>query len=507
MSPLTLDRLRRGGQALMEELSREYYLAHAGLKPTAELRPIYARHAAILGDEALGFARETFQRAVPGSEEHRSARLLLEWQVESQAQRALAELDEREIAWESAAIVPLPDGRRLPFQRASIEIANASDRGERLTIEHARAELVARELAPLRRERFQRDRDLTESLGIAPDAIATFEVVSGINLTALAAECDSFLCDTQPMWDETVAETVRTKLGIRVEEATRADALALLRAREYDRYFPSSGAETAVRRQLAKMAVDADASGRIHYDTGEREGKRARAFCAPVRIPQEVYLVLRPHGGQADYRTLLHELGHALHFANTRPDQPFEYRWIGDNSVTEAYAMLFDHLIQDAGWLLRYTALGRANVATFRRSAGFEELQFLRRYCAKLIYETALYGGRVGWDALPEYYVETLTNATSFRYQAADAFVDVDPHFYAARYLRAWQFQALLAETLVERFDTDWYRNPRAGPWLVQNLFAEGQRELADEIADRVAGRPLSFAPLVRSTEALLVAS
>ena len=507
MSSLTLERLRRGGQALMEELSREYYLAHAGLKPTAELRPIYARHASVLGAEALGLAREAFRGAAPGSEERRGARMLLEWQVESQAQRTLAELDEREIAWESSAMVPLPDGRRLPFQRISIEIANTGDRAERLIMERARAELVERELAPLRRERFQRDRDFIEALGVGPDAIATFEAVSGIDLMALAAECESFLRDTEPMWEETVSETVRAKLGIRPQEATRADALALLRAREYDGSFPGSGAEAAVRRQLTEMGIDADASGRIHYDTGEREGKRARAFCAPVRVPQEVYLVLRPHGGQADYRTLLHEVGHALHFAYMRPDYPFEYRWIGDNSVTEAYAMLFDHLMQDAGWLLRYTELGRSNVASFRRSAGFEELQFLRRYCAKLIYETTLYGGDVGWDALPDLYVEMLTGATSFRYHAADAFVDVDPHFYAARYLRAWQLQALLTETLVERFDIDWYRNPQAGPWLVQSLFAEGQRELADEIAERVAGRPLSFAPLVRSTEALLVAS
>ena len=30
-----------------------------------------------------------------------------------------------------------------------------------------------------------------------------------------------------------------------------------------------------------------------------------------MRIPDEVYLVLRPHGGQTDWQTFLHELGHA----------------------------------------------------------------------------------------------------------------------------------------------------------------------------------------------------
>jgi hypothetical protein len=110
----------------------------------------------------------------------------------------------------------------------------------------------------------------------------------------------------------------------------------------------------------------------------------------------------------------------------------------------------------------------------------------------------------VPWDALPDLYVETLTGATTFRYSRADAFVDVDPRFYAARYLRAWQLQALITETLVERYDADWWRNPRAGPWIVGALFAEAQRELAQEQAERVSGKTLSFAPLVRSIERML---
>jgi hypothetical protein len=217
-----------------------------------------------------------------------------------------------------------------------------------------------------------------------------------------------------------------------------------------------------------------------------------------------VYLVMRPHGGQTDWNTFLHELGHALHFAYMQPDLPYEYRWLGDNSVTEGYAMLFDHLMQDGGWLKRYTELGPANLRTFLRAVGFEELHFLRRYAAKLGYEISLYGGEVSWEELPDLYVDRLTTATTFRYNPADAFVDVDPRFYAARYLRAWQLQALLTETLVERFDADWWRNPRAGPWICSALFGEGQRELATEQAQRVAGKTLSFAPLVRAVTRML---
>ena len=507
MRPLTLDRLRQDGQRFMEEVSREYYLAHAGLKPTADLQAIYARHAAILGEDALALVREEFRASPEGSDQRRSTRLMLEWLTDSVAGRALAALDEREIAWEGSAVVRLDDGRLIPYQRASIDIGNTADRAERMFLERARARVVAAELAPLRRERFQREKELIEGMEIAPTFNATFETLSGVGLAGLVAECEQFLRDTQAMWDDVYAETVRTKLRMDPGEATRADALHLLRAQEFDAHFPSASMEASVRRQTSEMGIDPDAGGRITFDTGEREGKRARAFCAPVRVPDEVYLVLRPHGGQADYRTLLHELGHALHFAYTRPDYPFEWRWLGDNSVTEGYAMLLDHLMHDGGWLARYTELGRRHAPAFLRTVGFEELHFLRRYCAKLIYETALYGGDVGWDSLPDLYVDRLTSATTFQYDGADAFVDVDPRFYAARYLRAWQLQALLSETLVERFNEDWWRNPQAGPWVIGELMGEGQRELAGELAERATGRSLSFAPLVRAIEDLLVTS
>jgi Peptidase family M3 len=502
---LTRERLSAEGDAFMEEVSREFYLVHSGLKATAELQPIYARYARVLGPAALDLVLAEFHGAAPGSEAHRAARLMLEWQVESQTGRALAKLEEREIAWEAATVVSLPDGRAFPYQRLAIEIANTGDRRERLALDDARATAVESGLVQIRRDRLQQEREFVESLDIGADYNSAFTVMSGIPLADLVAQCRECLRDTESAWADLLPRAAQRSLGVPVADLTRADALALLRAPEFDRYFPGSEMEASVRRQVTEMGIDPDADGRIRYDTGEREAKRARAFCAPVRVPEEVYLVMRPHGGQTDYQTLLHELGHALHFAYTRADYPFEYRWVGDNSVTESYAMLFDHLMQHPRWLLRYTGLGKRELPPFLRAAALEELQFLRRYCAKLIYEVQLYGGGLSWDAIPDLYVETLTEATTFRYRRADAFIDVDARFYAARYLRAWQLGAVLAESLTEQFNDDWFRNPRAGPWIVENLFAEGQRELADELAQRVTGQSLSFAPVVAAVERLLI--
>jgi hypothetical protein len=500
----SLDEVRSRAEPFLEDVAREVHAALAGLKAGAELQPIYQRHAAAYGDDAMAVVRSAYAAASPGTDDARSARMLLEWVVDSRIGRELAPIEERDLKWEATAQIPLPDGSREPYQRVAITISNTLDVRRRRAIDDARAALVSAELAPLKQERLERERELWTAAGIAPSYIATFETLAAVSLSDLRDQCVAFLRDTQPMWDDVLPGFLKARLGLTPADATRADSGALFRAREFDGAFAADVMEREVRRHVTEMGASPDANGRVRYDTADREGKRARAFCAPVRIPEEVHLVIRPHGGQNDWMTLLHELGHALHFANAERTLPFEYRWLGDNSVTEGYAMLFDHRLKDRGWLLRYTELGKSRVDEFLRSAGFEELHFLRRYCGKLIYEMELYGGGTPWRSLPAAYVDILTAATTFRYREADAFVDVDPRFYAARYLRAWQLQAVLNESLTERFGDDWWRNPATGPWIVGELFGHGQRELADEQAQRVSGKPLGFAPLIRGIERML---
>jgi hypothetical protein len=500
---MQLESLRARAQEFMEAVSREGYLAYAGRKDEAAFQQIYDAYADILTSDVLAWCLEQYRNAPDGSEAQRAARLMLDWQIDSQTGRQLAALDDREVALENSTVVTLDDGRTAPYQSIAIDIANCDDRRERNAWDAARARVVGDVFAPLRLEHLQREQAYVESLGVAPNYNATFEALSGISLQGLADECSAFLRDTQPMWDDVIADRLKA-FGVPVDGATRADALALFRLKEFDAAFPGSEMESRVRGNCAEMGIDATADGRIIFDLGDRPGKRSRAFCSPVRVPNEVYLVLRPHGGQTDYNTFLHELGHALHFGYARPDYPFEYRWLGDNSVTESYAMLFDHRMQDRGWLLRYTELGTSRVREFLRLAALEELHFLRRYCAKFIYEVQVYGGAVPQSALPALYADTLTRATSFQYREADAFTDLDPHYYSSRYLRAWQLQAVVNASLTERFNDDWWRNPAAGPWIVRELFGEGQRETANEIAARVSGTALSFAPLITHIEKLL---
>lgn len=485
---MKVDELIHRGEALHQDLGREYYLTGAGLKGDPAFQRIFERYADLQSDMALDVARASNERE------------LLEWIIDVRVGRKVAPLEERQLTWEQQATLHV-NGKTIPYLRAPIELANSPHRGFRMDLDDARVGASLTHLSGLRRKRFAIEHEaVCGALGV-DDYVHANAQLSGIDLDALGRAAAGFLEATEPMYEETLRRLVRQRLGTGIADLVRSDSAWTFRADRFDAAFPANGLIATATRQMGEMGLDATAGGRIRFDTEEREGKQPRAFCAPVRVPDKVYVVLRPRGGHSDYRTFWHELGHAMHFASAAPDLSFAARWLGDNSVTEGFAMLWDHLTLDPMWLVRYGALEAGEARDLAFQLLVSELYLLRRYAAKLRYELLLH--RSDFSCMGPIYAEYLTKATLFRYPEGDALQDVDPGFYAARYLRAWQLEAALSATLTERFEEDWYRNPRAGA-AVRDLMSRGQAEPADRLAAAFTGVDLGFDPIVRRLAAAL---
>ena len=475
---MNLTELVTTGEAMQEDLGREYYLTGAGRKAEPEFQKIYDRYRVFLGDEALELVRDS------------GSLVLLEWLVELRTGRKTSHLDEKQILWEQDTKLDV-DGRVIDYLKAPIELANSADRAYRIALDDVRAKASAG-LDDLRRDRFRLEHEEAARLGMG-GYVEALSTLSGIDFGELGQRSADFLSATQDIYSDCLAELVRGRLGLGLSDLVRADVAWAFRAEGYDSAFrPESKLDVAVR-QMNDMGLDATHGGRVRFDTEERDGKHPRAFCVPVKVPTEVYLVLRPQGGHGDYRTFWHELGHAMNFASPSSDMSFEARWLGDNSVTEGFAMLWDHLTADRLWLRKYVELNEGDVQKMGREFAVHELYLARRYAAKLIYELSLH--KSDFVGLGAEYAERLSSATLFEYTEHDCLSDVDPGFYCARYLRAWQLEAVLSSSLRERFDEDWFRNPRAGAF-VHELMSLGQSQPAHELARSVAETPLTFDPL-----------
>jgi hypothetical protein len=491
---MDLNLLRVDIEEFAEALSREEYLTRAGLREESRAAAIRERFAALGSPEAFEAARDG-ALASPSSDEGRRLRYLAEFLGTTCVEYRVRAGNDRLLTAEAAQTVDL-DGEQIPLRSVESRIKNTADRTRREALESARLNAIAK-LNGLRQEIVETSHEEARRLGFA-DYPTFCRDLSGIDLTALRDLTQPILPRTRDMYEEALAWYLQRWVETSPHEARRHDLARLLRAPNLDRLFTPDALREAAEAPCRRMQVDPRAGGRIRVDDEPRPRKLPRAFVATPRIPEEVILVVRPSGGPDDYAAYLHELGHALHFANTDPGLPIEYRRLGDASVTEAYAFLLDGFLRERGWLKRFVGVGQPR--DILRFTAFHKLWFLRRYAAKLEYELLLHRDGPG-ARTRDAYRHLLSDATMAEWPADLYLFDLDPFFYAARYLRAWIFEAQLRELLRERFDEEWYRNDRTGPFLVA-LWRQGQRHTIEELAGDLGLGALSIGPLLAQISA-----
>jgi hypothetical protein len=488
---LDLDAYREEAERFTEELSREYYLHLAGHKPELAIEPIYEHHADLFARHAVEGLRELEGAAVEG-DERRRLRYLLHFGFDGLLGEE-TKAEAQELARLEASLEVEVNGAAVPYRAVPIEQANEPDGERRAALEEGRDTLLGERLNPLHRRALERSHELCRQLGWSSYAEAYAEL-RGVDLGAVATQAASFLRATEDGY-ATVADPELERAGVpALGELRRSDLPRFFRAASLDGIFPAERLLDSFAETLAGLGIDLYGQPNVRLDTESRPTKSSRAFCSTPRVPDEVYLVIAPSGGRDDYSALFHEGGHTEHYANTDAGLPFEFRHLGDNSVTESFAFLIEHLTEDPLWLAERLGVGEAEEVVAHARA--VRLMFVRRYAAKLAYELELHSPAPDFDALPARYAELLGTATRVRWPRTPWLSDVDEGFYVACYLQAWALETRWRAALREHFGERWFASTAAGEWL-RDLWREGQRLDAAELLEETLGGEIDLADLV----------
>ncbi len=475
-----IDALSADADRFLAEMDEETYLHFSGQKETYELAAIYERHERLTElDTALALGA-----SVDGN---RRRRELWKFACEGYLGNFVSEEAER-VAELEATLTASVDGEEIPYRMLKPRLMNEEDRDARARIEAARNELTEEHLNALELQAAQVVQRETERLGAANQAELYRSF--GFPLDDLAEQCRRFLAETEGLWEEAGDRFFRSRIGIGLDEIARFDVGRAWRGAQWDSAFPPNRMLPALEGTLGDLGIDLRAQEGVELDLEERPHKDPRAFCSPIEVPGRVILVMKPQGGPDDWRTLFHEAGHTEHFAHTDASLSPEERRLGDNAVTEGWAMLLEHVTIDPVWLDRRLDFPRPY--EFAAEGATQLLWIVRRYCAKLLYELEFHTAE-DLTALRPRYVELLSDATKVEPAATDYLNDIDDGFYASQYLRAWALEAQLRAYLRERFGNAWFSQREAGS-LLRELWAEGQKPTADELLDEVSGEKLELA-------------
>ncbi len=484
-----LETYRAGAEAFLAAIDTETYLHFSGQKPVCDTAAVYDRFPELFTREAVAAIEELFA-AAQGDEKYRLAFLAV-FAIDGYIGEQTKLLSDEVANTEGRTEITV-DGERIGLRQAVVVQANEADGDRRARIQAARLAATDEHLNPLLDQTWSQSHALAGELGY-PNYAELYSDIKGLDYRLLQVELDAFMDETSILYEQVMSRLVRERLGIPLSQLRFSDLPHLWRAAPFDGVFTSGRLLPTLRATLAGLDIDVDAQGNVHLDTQVRELKSPRAFCAPVRVPDEIYLSVLPQGGQDDYAALLHEAGHTEHFAHTDAGLSFEFRHLGDNAVTEAFAFLFDHLLLNRQWLARY--LDFPQNQEFVWFANVVELYFIRRYAAKLGYELELHTHEGPLEPLAEAYSRRLSKALLVDVPPESYLADVDDGFYCASYLRAWLMEGALRMMLQDRFGMEWFRSPEAGAW-VKDLWAHGQHYTAERLLLKQGGGRLSPDPL-----------
>jgi hypothetical protein len=481
-------------RSYLVESSEEARAVRVGEKETSEHAAIVARYAdlftrdqhAALAERAAGAAEAERERLVRLREAAAGGVLTLELSEEYDA------LQNRMLA------------ARLEFQGEEMPLRAAQAQVALLDGYEAREELgrLVGDLSATfnddRLDLMRRGEALEADLTGEPDPIRRSAELKGIDLHELAEVLDHTAERQAPAWEPLRRRWADRLLGEEREPEPTSAHVAYLR-----RMSPLAGTYTKEKAvpvcldTLARLGFDLAAESRIRLDLDDRPQKSPRACVIAADPPEVVHLITRAQGGLHDYQALLHEAGHALHYAGVDPSLPYTFRRLSrDHALTELYSFLVESISREPGWHAAHFELGDGEAADRAEGTRFLEALLFRRYAAKLAYELDLFGDFEHPARYSEVYAERLRAAVGFRYRPDNYLADLDDGFYSADYLRAWIRSAQLRRHLRETVGEDWWERPETGA-LLRELFREGTRPSSEEVARRIGFDPLDTEPLL----------
>ena len=480
---------RQQAEQFIQSLELEWYRHFAGHKDSLEIEEIYNRHADLFTREAIEELKSHLAQAEPGSDEQRARRMLLDFAVEHYIGQ-LTKTDEEELAGLEAKLTVEVDGEEMPLRQAWGQLAKEADADRRAEIHDRLMAITAAELNPVAWRINEACHQAARDLGY-PSYAAMCTDLKGYDLARTHTQTQAFVRATDQLYPGLIGEQLERVTGVKFKDMRKSDFPRFRRAPGLDHQFPAKPLLDTLYATASGMGIDIRSQDNVTLDVEERPNKSPRAFCAPVRSPDEVYLVISPTGGRDDYEALFHEAGHTEHFAHMAPNLPFEFRHLGDNAITESFAFLFEHLIENPRWLAKHlNATEPEALADYARA---NRLMFLRRYANKLAYELELHGVDAPTDeVLAARYAELSASAVGCEWTPESYLTDVDPGFYCMAYLRAWALEAHMRRLLIERFGEAWFEDPGAAE-LLREWWAEGQRLSAEEMLHELTGETLDF--------------
>lgn len=468
-----------------QNLNRELYQYYSGLKDRLDLMAVYPDYSDLFSVESIHEVKSELERTGESfSSKRKSLKKIHDFLVDQHLDFRAAQLTQN-IARVDAQQKLQWEGKEIGLSQVPSLLKNEPEAAKRRQLSERFAGIL-RDTEELRHERIKLRHSAAKALGFK-NYIEARKAISGIDYQQLLDSFDAVLFRMDTAYLERLRASIEGTLKLPLPDAGSWDVARWKKQNDSDNVFTERNLLPAVEATVSELGIEPEHPGAVTLDLDRRPMKQTGPFCIPIRVPHEIKIVMNPDSGSGHYAALLHESGHAYHFAWMSALLPMEHRIWGDRALSESYAFLFEHFLLERSWLIR--------MLSFSKAEDYLRFQFLfraflvRRCAGKLRFALRVHGDE-SFDHIPQIYAETMKTYTGLNHSQESWQADITDGFDAADYLRGWIFESMLREYLETRFGRAWTQS-RPATGFLKEIWETGYLYSADELCREIGiGKP-----------------
>lgn len=205
-----------------------------------------------------------------------------------------------------------------------------------------------------------------------------------------------------------ILESIKEKL--RMSDPEIWDIAYAYRAinNKIERYFPIDSQMVYIKSSLKDVGYDLDKYP-IYFDLESRPGKSQFAYAFTIKAPYDMRVLANLTDGIQSTRTLMHEIGHTLHSAFIKQEDPLFSNTMIDGILSEGMAQTVAAFLNDKQWLVEYAHVPASVADEYLQAKKELDIIYLRTTLLRLQFEFEAYNNpnrdlnKLYWDLFEKY--------------------------------------------------------------------------------------------------------
>jgi hypothetical protein len=325
------------------------------------------------------------------------------------------------------------------------------------------------------------------------------------NFSKLAENAEKFLIQSKPSYISKLGSFLNNLFNISMDQVHQADIWVFFEANWIKKQTISfNSLMENISNITSQMGLKYANVKNFSFDLEDRPKKsiiHSLGFEWKKNVKYHIVNLNPKNENIKNFKSLFHELGHAIHYLNMNPKLSQMFQNVGEMETTETIAFLFENLMKNVPFLKKFYPSEQMVSQNYIDFMNFAKFHWTRLYAVKFLDHFHLFSQVEGYtkeffDNSHKLYINNFIKYFDYDRMSFDNYRITDNLLISASYLRAYIIEPQLTKQLERLFsnsENPWWYNSETGSYLKEKYLQHGFSKSFDEICHDIQLNPYNF--------------